>query len=129
MTSDASVMAIPAMDAGGVDPAVGTWYGDIEDAIARASTACVILNQVGMVGPAGDTRYTGAFQCTGMISYIETIDGAHSFQETATGGAGCPSGNLRLTPLSDGTLRFNFYWNEGSLPESDGILKRVDACP
>ena len=82
-----------------------------------------------MVGPAGDTVYHGALECTGTLSFLETVDGVHSFQETATRGRGCPSGTLRLTPLADGTLKFNFFWNEGDIPDGVGILNRVDACP
>lgn len=119
----------PAIGNSADDDVVGTWYGPNEDTLGRDSTACVMLKQVGMVGPAGDTRYHGAFECTGTLAFVETADGVYNFRETATSTGACPSGRLQLTPLSDGRLKFNFFWNDGEIPDGVGILNRVDVCP
>jgi hypothetical protein len=136
--ADASVVSDPQTDAatsppttgdGADDDVVGTWYGPNEDALGRRSTACVMLRQVGVMGPAGDTVYHGALECTGTLSFLETVGGVHSFEEAATSGAPCPSGTLRLKPLADGTLDFKFFWNTGDIPDGVGILNRVAVCP
>jgi len=109
---------------------VGAWSGALEDAIGRDYMACVSVTQAGTRGVAGDSFYTGALNCVGRLSYLETADGVYSFEEaTVSGGAACPSGLLTLALTAADTVAYNWYLNQGAIPEATGTLKRTAACP
>jgi hypothetical protein len=130
---DAGAMPDAAQDgaAGAAAPqaVVGTWAGQLQDLLNRPINACVVVTQVGTQGDAGHTSYTGTFTCRCRLSYRETVGDVHSFDEIVTSGMGCPTvGLLELEVKSDGTLKYDWYLNVGSLPEGIGTLNRVDSC-
>jgi hypothetical protein len=123
--------AVSAGHADGADltAIIGNWSGQVGDSLGRPYGVCVEIVALGSGGEPSTGVYTGTINCHSRMDYFETVDNVYTFKETAISGACGPPGLTEFTANRDGTLRYEFYASEGSIPEAIGILTRQsDAC-
>jgi hypothetical protein len=109
---------------------IGTWFGEITGRTGnRVFSGCVVISQVDSPGPAGTSEYIGDTSCRTNLEYVEITDGVYTFNETMTGGTGCPRGYLHLRINPDHTMRYEWFVGSATMSESLGTLSRTDECP